>query len=193
MFMKDQEELPRQPVNLGDTAQIKRVLDEAASQAIIDAGYPEEFNVSNKKIVLGLLTCSFALVAQFFPKNHPYTNTVQLFCVVGYFMLNSLLQVFMMLFERDIILFTHPRKEMTTSTGIAVSTHLPRFSDTYKIVLASADPKAVAARVPAVLERSIVEWFYEDGHLADDIFKRDVTALLKQFEVAETVREVKDR
>ena len=30
--MKDQEELPRQPVNLGDTAQIKRVLDEAASQ-----------------------------------------------------------------------------------------------------------------------------------------------------------------
>uniref|UniRef100_A0A7S0R521 Signal peptidase complex subunit 2 n=1 Tax=Pyramimonas obovata TaxID=1411642 RepID=A0A7S0R521_9CHLO len=191
--MKPQDQIPRQAVNLGDTAQIKRVLDEAASEAIIDAGYPEEFNVSNKKIVLGLLTCSFALVAQFFPKNHPQTNTVQLLCVVGYFVLNTLLQVFMMIFERDVIIFTHPRKDASSSTGIAVSTQLPRFSDQYKIILASADPKASAARSPVVLERSIVDWFYEDGHLADDIFKKDVAALLKQFESADTLREVKDR
>ena len=44
-----------------------------------------------------------------------------------------------------------------------------------------------------MLERSIVDWFYEDGHLADDVFRKDVVALLKQFEVADTAKELKDR
>jgi len=188
----EHEQLPRQAIDLGDTAQIKRVLDEVASQVVLDAGYPENFTISNRKIALGLLTCGFALVAQFYPKTYPHITTVQVLCVVGYFLLNTLLQVYMMTCERDIILFTNPKTE--ANTGICLSTNLPRFADKYKIVIACSESKsASAARPPTVLERSIVDWFYEDGHLADDVFKKDVVKLLKQYESAETRKELKDR
>jgi hypothetical protein len=43
--------LPRQPVNKGDSMQIKRLLDEVATQVITETGgYPEDHTAGNFKI-----------------------------------------------------------------------------------------------------------------------------------------------
>ncbi|KAK3253074.1 hypothetical protein CYMTET_10465 [Cymbomonas tetramitiformis] len=168
------------PVNLGDSAHIKRVLDEVSSQVVFDEGYPEYYYVSNVKIGLGIITCAFALVAQFYPKGFPDNSNILLCCVIGYMLFNTLLQVFSMIYEKDAILFTHPKAvgssgtQSSSSTGLTLATHLPRFSDRYLLRISSADPNSLAAREPVVLEKSITEWFYDDGILAEDIFRADL-------------------
>jgi hypothetical protein len=42
---------------------------------------------------VGLVTCSAALVAQFWPKTSPYFKLVQIVCVALYVLLSALLQV----------------------------------------------------------------------------------------------------
>lgn len=44
------------------------------------------------------------------------------------------------------------------STGLVVSSKLPRFSDTYTLSVVSADPKSVSAKKPVQLTKSVTQW-----------------------------------
>lgn len=44
------------------------------------------------------------------------------------------------------------------STGLVVSSKLPRFSDMYTLTIASADPKSISANKPVVLTKSVTKW-----------------------------------
>jgi len=90
-----------------DAADIKRVLDERAAQAVVDAGYVEDLYVSNVKIGLGLLTCATALVAQFYPTPFPENYPLLIACIAVYFVLNTALQAFVYLYEGETVLKTH--------------------------------------------------------------------------------------
>lgn len=45
-----------------------------------------------------------------------------------------------------------------TSTGLVVSSKLPRFSDLYTLTVASADPKSISAGQPVEFTKSVTEW-----------------------------------
>ncbi|CAA7028962.1 unnamed protein product [Microthlaspi erraticum] len=47
--------------------------------------------------------------------------------------------------EKNAILFTYPPEGSFTSTGLVVSSNLPRFSDLYTLTIDSADPKSISA------------------------------------------------
>lgn len=101
--------------------------------------YTEDFFVQNVKILIGLLTCSCALVAQFYPKKFPDNKPILILCVVSYMVLSVLLQWFTSTVEQDIILYT---KETKISGGgglkkpqITLSTDMPRFQDKYKVTI----------------------------------------------------------
>ena len=108
-------------------------------QAILDAGYEEDFFVSNVKIGLGSLTCEqqpsltgsqlmfaqartsskapcdfcrivIALLAQFYPKKYPDNWLLLLICLVLYGIGTAILSVFTTLVEDDSFLITRPRK-----------------------------------------------------------------------------------
>jgi len=46
-----------------------------------------------------------------------------------------------------------------TSTGLVVSSKLPRFSDMYTLTIASADPKSISANEPVHFTKSVTEWY----------------------------------
>jgi len=46
-----------------------------------------------------------------------------------------------------------------TSTGLVVSSKLPRFSDMYTLTIASADPKSISANEPVQFTKSVTEWY----------------------------------
>jgi len=103
-----------------DAADIKRVLDERAAQAVMDAGYVEDLYVSNVKIGLGLLTCATALVAQFYPMPFPENYPLLIACIAVYFVLNTALQAFVYLYEGETVLKTHGKVVRDTSLGLVL-------------------------------------------------------------------------
>lgn len=185
-------ELERQPVNLGDTVQIKRIIDDLSCQVIMESDYPEDCRIGNHKIALGIVTCFFALVAQLYPKTYPHCTWVQLISVLAYFAANLALQMFTTYCEKDIVMFTKAKPgAAASSAGIALSTCLPRFSDKYTLRISSwtDTDKSLASKPSVTLEKSVSEWFYEDGHLAEDILRKDVGAALKKFESAQSSKD----
>ena len=50
--------------NPGDTATTKGILDDAVVQSFEDAGFAEDRRLSNLKLFLGALACTFTLIAQ---------------------------------------------------------------------------------------------------------------------------------
>uniref|UniRef100_A0A803P152 Signal peptidase complex subunit 2 n=1 Tax=Cannabis sativa TaxID=3483 RepID=A0A803P152_CANSA len=83
--------------------------------------------------------------------------------------------------EKNAILFTYPPVGSFTSTGLEISSKLPRFSDMYTLTIASADPKSISANEPVELTKSVTKWFTKDGVLVEGLFWKDVEALIDQY------------
>ncbi|KAJ6322673.1 hypothetical protein OIU77_012503 [Salix suchowensis] len=83
--------------------------------------------------------------------------------------------------EKNAILVTYPPKGSYTSTGLVVSSKLPRFSDEYTLNIASADPKSISAGKPVQFTKSVTQWFTRDGVLVEGLFWKDVEALINDY------------
>ncbi|KAG6522489.1 hypothetical protein ZIOFF_019629 [Zingiber officinale] len=82
--------------------------------------------------------------------------------------------------EKNAFLFTHPPAG-SYSTGLVVSSKLPRFSDIYTLTIASADPKSISANKPVVLTKSVTKWFTKEGLLVEGLFWKDVAKLIDDY------------
>eukprot|EP00897_Mesotaenium_endlicherianum_P004599 jgi/Mesen1/4167/ME000219S03293 len=158
-------------VNLNDPYAVKRQLDDSTCEIIIRRGYLEDMTLSNLKMAVGVVTCSVALVAQFYPKKFPDNQSILLTCIY--------IAIFK---EKNHILLTHPRTGSFTQTGLAVSSRMARYSDAFTLRIASSDPSSIAAHEPVELTKSVTDWFTSEGHLAEDIYAEDVGKLLDQYE-----------
>mmetsp|Transcript_28325 Transcript_28325/g.39132 ORF Transcript_28325/g.39132 Transcript_28325/m.39132 type:complete len:207 (-) Transcript_28325:128-748(-) len=176
-----------QPINLGDSAAVKHALDACAVE-VVTSNYPEDYTHSNHNIAFGLLACALAAVAQFYPKNGAHVFYVQLGCVLGYMTISTLLTMYMATYGKDFIVSTYAKPASPSDTGITVVGELPRFSHLYKLTIASKETKSIAARQSVTIEKSITEWFYEDGNLAEDIFRKEVEDLLKKYENSDSIK-----
>ncbi|KAL2248887.1 UNVERIFIED_CONTAM: putative signal peptidase complex subunit 2 [Sesamum indicum] len=67
------------------------------------------------------------------------------------------------------------------STGLIVTSKLPRFSDMYTLTIASADPQSISAKPPVELTKSVTKWFTEDGVLVEGLFWKDVEGLINEY------------
>ncbi|KAK9291373.1 hypothetical protein L1049_019319 [Liquidambar formosana] len=74
-----------------------------------------------------------------------------------YIVFNGLLQLIIYTKEKNAILFTYPPAGSFNSTGLVVSSKLPRFSDLYTLTIASADPKSISANKPVELTKSVTQ------------------------------------
>ncbi|GMH19357.1 hypothetical protein Nepgr_021198 [Nepenthes gracilis] len=98
-----------------------------------------------------------------------------------YIVLNVLLQLIINTKEKNAILFTYPPPGSVTSTGLVVSSKLPRFSDLYTLTMASADPKSISANKPVEFTQSITKWFTKDGLLVKACSGKDVEGLVDEY------------
>lgn len=51
------------------------------------------------------------------------------------------------------------KQDSFSSTGLIVSSKLPRFSDMYTLIIASADPKSISAKKPVHFTKSVTKWY----------------------------------
>jgi signal peptidase complex subunit 2 len=68
-----------------------------------------------------------------------------------------------------------------TSTGLVVSSKLPRFSDQYTLTIDSADPQSISAGKSVQFTKSVTQWLTKDGVLVEGLFWKDVEALVKEY------------
>ncbi|XP_039067539.1 probable signal peptidase complex subunit 2 [Hibiscus syriacus] len=167
--------------NLLDHSSIKHLLDESVSEIVKSRGYVEDVRMSNVRLLIGTITIVIALVAQFYNKKFPENRDFLIGCIVLYIVFNGALQLIAYTKEKKAILFTYPPAGSVTSTGLVVSTKLPRFSDLYTLTIASADPKSISAGKPVELTKSVTQWFTKDGVLVEGLFWKDVETLINDY------------
>ncbi|CAM8964364.1 unnamed protein product [Rhodiola kirilowii] len=167
--------------NLLDHHSIKHILDESVTEVVTSRGYKENVKLSNVKLLLGVVTIAVALVAQFYWKKFPENKNFLIGCIILYPFINGLLQLIIFTKEKNAILFTHPPEGSFTSTGLIVSSKLPRFSDLYTLTIASADPESISANKPVELTKSVTKWFTKDGVLVEGLFWKDVEGLVSDY------------
>mmetsp|Transcript_28880 Transcript_28880/g.81337 ORF Transcript_28880/g.81337 Transcript_28880/m.81337 type:complete len:201 (-) Transcript_28880:238-840(-) len=175
------DERPLHVTNLGDTASLKRCVDEATALVVLSQGYEEDVFFSNVRIVLGVLACACALTAQFWPSPFPNNWTLTAACVAGYCLFSVALNWHVNANEGDAILFTHCKDgSPANGPGLRVSTEMLRYSDEITIVIG---PKDASSAKPIVRETfSVCRWFDVNGLMEKDVIHKDVMAILKRYE-----------
>ncbi|URE05166.1 Signal peptidase complex subunit [Musa troglodytarum] len=181
--------------NLVDHYSIKHLLDESVTEVVKSRGYAEDVRLSNVRLLIGSIIIAIALLAQFYPKKFPENRDFLITCIglypftlfcfffdLGkYVVFNGLLQCISYTKEKNAFLFTYPPSGSFNSTGLILSSKLPRFSDMYTLTIASADPKSISANKPVVLTKSVTKWFTKDGLLAEGLFWKDVEKLMNDY------------
>ncbi|BFG17926.1 hypothetical protein CerSpe_042000 [Prunus speciosa] len=180
--------------NLSDHSSIKHLLDESVSEIVKSRGYVENTRLSNLKLSIGAIVIIIALFAQFYNKKFPENRDFLIGCIASYpfymvcfildsgkyIIVNGILQVVSYTKEKNAILFTHPPVG-AFSTGLVVSSKLPRFSDLYTLTVASADPKSISANKPVEFTKSVTQWFTKDGVLVEGLFWKEVDGLINDY------------
>ncbi|XP_059628031.1 signal peptidase complex subunit 2-like [Cornus florida] len=167
--------------NLLDHHSIKHILDESVTEIVTNRGYIEDVRMSNVRLLMGTSIIIIALVAQFYKKKFPENRNFLIGCIILYIVFNGLLQLIIYTKEKNAILFTYPPTGSFNSTGLMVSSKLPRFSDVYTLTIASADPKSISAKEPVEFTKSITKWFTKDGVLVEGLFWKDVGGLINDY------------
>ncbi|KAL3138044.1 hypothetical protein ABBQ38_005277 [Trebouxia sp. C0009 RCD-2024] len=193
-----------QQIHLLDSGAVKRELDEGSIRAAKAAGLREDHFVSNVKILLGLLTCSIAAVAQFYPRKHPDNWWLLLCCVVAYATCTAALNLFLLRFEGEVFFFSQSRKDLPALKFIA---KMPRYSDQYTLLISKRGeqdhPNSILHLMPwlavlkscipglhstkssqssdqAEMTHSATKYFHSDGYLNQALLSEDVQQLLRQ-------------
>ncbi|PKA47998.1 putative signal peptidase complex subunit 2 [Apostasia shenzhenica] len=172
---------PNRKANLLDPHSIKHALDESVNEIVTSRGFPEDFRLSNFRLLIGTAIIAIALLAQFYPKKFPENWNVLIGCIILYVVLNVILLLISFTKEKSAIMFTYPPPGSFSSTGLIVSSKLPRFSDMYTLTIASADPKSISANKQVQLSKSVTKWFTKDGILVEGLFWKDVEKLIDDY------------
>ncbi|XP_058088737.1 signal peptidase complex subunit 2-like [Magnolia sinica] len=167
--------------NLMDPHSIKHLLDESVSEIVTGRGYTEDVRLSNIRLLVGTVIIAIALVAQFYRKKFSENKDFLIGCIALYIVFNGLLQLIIYKKEKNAILFTYPLPGSFNSTGLVVSSKLPRFSDLYTLSVASADPKSVSGNKAVHFTKSVTKWFTCDGILVEGLFWKDVSKLIDDY------------
>ncbi|KAJ1687765.1 hypothetical protein LUZ63_019155 [Rhynchospora breviuscula] len=167
--------------NLLDPHSIKHTLDESVTELVKSKGYPEDVRLSNLRLIIGAVIIGIALLAQFYNKKFPENRNFLIGCIISYVAFNLLLHFISYTKEKNAILFTYPPADSFSSTGLIVSSKLPRFDDMYTLTIASADPKSISANKTVHLTKSVTKWFTKDGELVEGLFWKDVERLIDDY------------
>ncbi|KAK6933051.1 Signal peptidase complex subunit 2 [Dillenia turbinata] len=163
---------PKNPkkANLLDHHSIKHILDESVSEIVTGRGYSEDVRLSNVRLLMGTIIIIIAVVAQFYPKKFPENKEILIGCILIIYTR-----------EKNAILFTYAPQGSYNSTGLVVSSKLPRFSDMYTLTIASADPQSISAKETVRFTKSVTKWFTKDGILVEGLFWKDVDGLINDY------------
>lgn len=198
---QDYLDVPKK-TNLGDSATIKRIMDDAVIQVVLDEthmglNYQEDSALSNLKLVVGFAGVGASLVSHVYPAPFPKNWFVLLLCCAWYFLMSGILQLILSFCELESILLV--RGLTPDMPGLNFSSHMPRFQEMYtlgitplpkgSLGLASAPkfrPMPASTEVATSADGSQKQWpvnlfFDEEGTFSEEAFIDDVRAFVQAY------------
>ena len=136
----DEELFDLQTIETGDSVKVKQVLDEAIVEAINNAGYQQNFYWENFKLLLMLLSCVFAMTAQFYPIPFPDSRPLLGLCCASYFLLSVVLQYIITYVDKDTVMITNPVPG--PEHEMRVRSSFPRYQHTFTLTIQPKDEKS---------------------------------------------------
>jgi len=195
--------------NLGDSATIKRLLDDAVVDVMLDDssfGYVEDTSMSNLKLVLGFSAVGASLLSHVYPAPFPRNWWCLLFCCAFYFIMSGVLQLLLTFVELESIILlkqdsrSAERTPARTVKGLNISSAFPRFQEKYTLaitpipgcgrgVMALARAPPFRPDLPNGNESlyclqqtwSVENYFDEDGIFAEESFVESVKDFLHRY------------
>jgi len=133
-----QEDFIPKKTCLGDSATMKRMLDDAAIKVLLDEselGYEEDTALSNVKLIVGFTGVAASLVSHVYPLSFPKNWWVLFACCAGYFICAGILQLLLSFVELESILVTRATKDASgkSTPGFTLSSHFPRYQEIYTL------------------------------------------------------------
>ncbi|CAI8013963.1 Probable signal peptidase complex subunit 2 [Geodia barretti] len=140
----------------------------------------EEFTVVDRRLVLCTVACGFSAFALVYDYLFPFprSEVVLAMCAISYFILMGVLSLYSIFCEGSIFMLART----TDTTGKkpdelwTLSSSLLRFSHHYTITVTYSNGGS-KAKNSCKMEKSVTEWFDEDGGLVFDKFKTDFSNL----------------
>lgn len=197
-------ELTLKRTHLGDTATIKRLMDDAAIHVILDPdeghGYVEDTSMSNLKLVVGFAGVGASLVSHVYPATFPKNWWVLLACCAWYFAMSGVLQLLLSFVELESMLVVTGKTtaDGAKRPGINVSSHFPRFQEIYTLGMTPVPGSALSMyaaprfrpdviggnTAPQCLQRSwsVAKYFDEEGLFAEEEFMQAVKEFVTEYE-----------
>jgi len=203
---QSQDESSQKKTNLGDSANIKRILDDAVIKVLLDPkgklGYEEDVAMSNVKLVVGFSAVGSSLVSHVYPATFPKNYWVLLACCAYYFICSTVLQFILSFWELESILLLRPQDRTAGKDKcLNISSHFPRFQEVYtlgitpvpggSLFLATAPTfvpnsqgSKTSGKQPLTDQRSwsVNHYFDEDGEFYEDLFIETVRDFISEFQ-----------
>ena len=154
----DTELFDLQTIETGDSVKVKQIFDEAILEAIINAGYQQNFYWENIKLLLMLVSCIFAMVAQFYPIPFPESRPLLGLCCASYFLLSVLLQYVISYVDKDTIMITNPVPG--PEHEMRVRSSFPRYQHTFTLTI---QPKDENSPNQTIGQMYVGKYFTEKG------------------------------
>ena len=178
----EEDELELLQVDLGDMMKLKQILDEAVAAAILEH-IEEDYRLDNVKLLIMVVACLFAVVAQFAPVPFPESRPLLGICCCCYFVLSGILQLITTFIDQDSILLSKPKKTSKNKDlhthGVRVRTQFPRFSEFFTVILEFQGREDS----PLVEQRWSVGQFFDKEGFFDEIgLQKEVELLFNRLE-----------
>ncbi len=206
---EEEEEVVLLQVDTGDIIKLKQILDETVANTFLEeneleghdsraknVGLKEDHKLSNIKLILMTVACTFAMVAQFSPVPFPECRPILGVCCTVYFALSGVLQLITTFLDKDCILITKAFEENSGALvknnpnlakyGLRVRTIFPRFSEFYTVRIEFEGLE----NSPFVSKTwSVGQFFDKEGMFDEYGLQYAVEALYRKFEGAKFDKE----
>lgn len=166
-------------IETGDSIKVKQVLDDSLYNTLTDknlTGFEANNTFENGKVLLMLLACASALVAQFYPMPFPDSRLLLFVCCAIYFIVSFILQLLMTFVEKDCILVLRPQ-EGITEHEVFVRTNFPRFQEHFEFILELRDGKSTCTTG----KMYVGKYFTEEGEFDEDGYTADILLHVQRF------------
>eukprot|EP01134_Creolimax_fragrantissima_P001877 CFRG1877T1 len=159
-------------------------MDDALKAAIVNRGFVEDHTYTDVKLVTEVIAVSVAGVALYYShfNSGPNVDILVSACVVIYFVLSGLVQLFQLLVTRSVIMRAHKEDTKGSSQLVTVRAYMekqPPHMYTFSIELTSQSKKP---KHPFKKTASIGDYIDERGFVHADKMESVVTSILSKFE-----------
>ena len=142
--------------------------------------YEQTFEYSNTRLIIGAIATIFTIICHvyeyMFDAHFPKDYNITVVCVIGYFFMNFVYQLFENYYEKETFYSGDPK--ITAVSSIDISSTIKKFDEFYRVKLFVYDKNK--NRREAEFTNSVGRFFSDDGYIVKANVQNLVTTIIKE-------------